>query len=141
MAPMVAGLLPLEAEILEAHRQSHTSFFDVLDVSPQNSQIRLKDLLRPENPEVWLTDIGFSNSMAKSEIRSPLFLRLLLIRGITITSGMAFIFPRERIPGLIQAYNQKTKKASPMELSAARFVFFFQKYRAFGLEQKYQDVV
>lgn len=139
--PIAAGLLPLEAEFLDAHRQSRTSFFDVVDVLPQDSQIRLKDLLRPGSPEVLLTDMGFSSTMARTEMRSPLFIRLLCIRGFTITSGMSFIFPRERIPGLIQAYGQKTKRVSPPELSAARFIFFFQKYRAFGLAQNYQDVV
>lgn len=46
-----------------------------------------------------------------------------------------------RTPGILQAYRQKTKRVPPEDLPEARFVFFFQKYRQFGVEQEFRDVV
>jgi hypothetical protein len=34
----------------------------------------------------------------------------------------------------------RMKKVPPTELSAARFVFFFQKHRQVGVDQEYRDV-
>lgn len=43
--PAAAGLEPLEAEILEAHRQACCSFFQADAVLPREHQVRLRDLL------------------------------------------------------------------------------------------------
>ena len=57
-----------------------------------------------------------------------------------MTSGFSFGFDPERVPGILQAYRQKMKKVATEDLSEARFVFFFQKHRQFGVEQEFRDV-
>lgn len=138
--PVAARLESLEIDVLEAHRQARTSFLQAEAVMPWDQQIRLRDLLEPHRQEVLLTDIGLSDSM---ERLAPLalFCRLIVVRGITMTSGFSFGFNPERVPGILEAHRQKMKKVPPADLSEARFVFFFQKYRQLGVEQAYQDVV
>jgi hypothetical protein len=57
------------------------------------------------------------------------------VRGITMTNGTSFAFHAANVPGLLQAYRQKTKKAPPQDLSEHRFIFFFQKHRQIGIPQ------
>ena len=138
---VAAGLEPLEAEVLEAHCRARTSFFVKEDVLPKDHQVRLRDLLAPDHPEVLLTDMGMSESMRRSGSRLALFCRLLVVRGLAMTSGFSFGFEPEHVPGILQAYRQRMKKVAPTDVSEARFVFFFQKHRQQGVEQAFQDVV
>lgn len=139
--PVAAGMLPLEAESLVAHCCSRTSFFEMVAVLPSERQVRLRDLLNPAGPEVLLTDYGFSSSADRLGMGLTMFCRLLEIRGVSMTSGFTFGFRSERSAGILDAYRQKMKKVPAAEVPLARFVFFFQKYRQFGEEQEFQDVV
>lgn len=138
--PVAAGLEPLEVEVLEAHRHAHSSFFQTEAAIPGEHQVRLRDLLEQDRPEVLLTDMGLSDSMYRLRLRLALFCRLVVVRGIAMTSGFSFGFETERVPGIRHAYRQKMKKVSAADLSEARFVFFFQKHRQLGVDQGYQDV-
>ncbi len=139
--PAAAGMDALETEVLEAARGARASFFQIEEVAPAEPRLRLRDLLDPDRPDVWITDLGLSDSMRRFRGTLALFCRLITVRGITMTSGFSFGFVSARAPGMLQAYRQKTKKVPPEALSEARFVFFFQKFRQFGIEQRYQDVV
>ena len=139
--PVAAGLEPLELEVLEAHRQARTSFFATEAVLPDSHQIRLRDLLEPDRPETLLTDMGLSDSMQRMGTRLAMFSRRLVVRGVAMTSGFSFGFEPKHVPGILDAYRQRTKRVAPPDLSVARFAFFFQKHRERGVEQVYQDVV
>ena len=139
--PVAAGLEPLEMEVLEAHRQTRTSFFAAGAIVPGEHQLRMRDLLEPDQPETVLTDIGLSDSMQRRELQLALFCRRVVVRGITMTSGFSFGFEPELVPGILQAYRQRMKKVPPVDASEARFVFFFQKYRQLGVEQECRDVI
>ncbi len=139
--PVAARLTPLETEVLEAHCQTRASFFQTEAALPEEHQVRLRDLLEPNGSDVLLTDLGFSESLPHMGVRLALYCRLVTLRGITMTSGFSFGFRPERVPGLLQAYRQKMKKVPAENLPEQRFIFFFQKYRQFGEEQRYQDVV
>lgn len=139
--PAAAGLDALETEVLDAALRAYVSFFQIEEVAPAEPRMRLRDLLEPDRPDVWLTDIGLSDSMRRYRAKLALYCRLLTVRSTTMTSGFSFGFEPECVPGILQAYRQKMKKASPEGLSEARFVFFFQKFRQLGIEQSYRDVV
>jgi hypothetical protein len=66
---------------------------------------------------------------------------VVMVRGLTTTSGLRFSFEPDRAPGLLQAYRQKMKKVPPEDLPEQRFIFFFQKRRQFGKGQAFLDVV
>ncbi len=139
--PVAAGLEPLETEVLEAHRQARTSFFAAEAVVSGEHQLRLRDLLEPDRPEAVLTDIGLSDSVRRMGLQLALFCRLVVVHGITMTSGFSFGFEPERVPGILQAYRQRMKKVPPVDASEARFIFFFQKHRQLGVEQEFRDVI
>jgi len=139
--PVAAGLEPLELEVLEAHRQARTSFFATEGVLPDSHQIRLRDLLEPDRPETLLTDMGLCGTMQRIGVRIAMFSRRLVVRGLAMTSGFSFGFEPKHVPGILDAYRQRTKRVVPPDLSVARFAFFFQKHRERGVEQAYQDVV
>src|SRR5947207_5260771 len=46
--PAKAGLTELELKVLEAHRRSRTSLFQIEEVFPLQHQVRMRDLLEPE---------------------------------------------------------------------------------------------
>ena len=139
--PVADGLTPLEAEILEAHRHAQTSLYQPERASPGEHQVRVRDLLDPTRASIDITDINWSESMAGLRTALVVFCRLLTVRGITMTSGFFFTFDAKRLPGLLQAYRQKTKRTPPENLSEQRFAFFYQKHRQFGEEQEFRDVV
>ncbi|MCU0772249.1 MAG: hypothetical protein MUE94_10850 [Verrucomicrobia bacterium] len=139
--PVQAGLQPWELEVLEAYRRSRSAFLQTVELLPREPRIRMRDLLDPDQPEVWLTEMGLSDSMRRLGLRLALFCRLLTVRDITMTSGFSFGFPPQYAPGIVQACRQKMKRVPPEDLSEARFVFFFQQHRQKGVEQEYRDVV
>lgn len=139
--PVAAVLDAAEAEFLEAVRRAHTSFFQIEAVAPDRPQLRLRDLLAPDQPDAWVTDIGLSDSLRDAGLKLAIFCRLITVRDITMTSGFSFIFPAERSPGILQAYRQKTKRVPSDQLAEARFVFFYRKHRQCGIEQTYQQPV
>lgn len=139
--PMAAGLDTLETEFLQAARHARTSFFQIEEIDPSKPQLRLRDLLEPDRPDVWLTDIGSSDSMRRLGIKPAVFIRLITVREFVMTSGFSFGFEPEFVPGILQAFRQKMKKVSPDALAEARFVFFFNKHKQCGIDQSYQEVV
>jgi hypothetical protein len=139
--PVAAGLTALETEVLEAHRHARTSLFLTESARPMENQVRLRDLLVPDHPEVVLTDIGLSGSIDRLRVQASIFFRLVTVRGLSMTSGFSFGFDSRRAPGLLDGYRKRIKKVPPTELAEARFVFFFQKFRECGADQAYQDVV
>lgn len=132
---VTAGLTPLEAEVFEALHQSPSSFYQVIGFVPEESQIRLQDLLDSQASELLLTDVGLSQSLAVRGTAFALFCRPARVRGMTMTNGTSFTFHVGNAPGLVQAYRQKTKKVPPEQQSEHRFIFFFQKHRKIGIEQ------
>jgi hypothetical protein len=139
--PAAAGLTPLESEIFEQVRQSTTSFYQVVGFEPESQQIRLRDLLDSQAPEVTLTDVGLSRSMAVNGVRFAMLTRTATVRGLTMTNGTSFTFHLKNAPGLLQAYRQKIRRVPPEQVSEFRFIYFFQKHRQIGIEQTIRDVI
>jgi hypothetical protein len=138
---VAAGLGSLETEILLAHRLARTSLFLTEAVLPATHQIRLRNLLAPEQPAPSLTDVGLCDSLQRAGRVLAVFCRLLVVRKVTLTSGFNFAFEPARVPGLLDGYHKRIKKVPPADQPEARFVFFFQKHRQFGKQQGFQDVV
>lgn len=139
--PAAAELDPLETEVLEAHCHAHTSLFLADAVLLGSNQVRLRDLLNPDQPEVLLTDFAMSDSIYRAGTQVAMYSRVVVVRGIAMTSGFNFTFNPARVPGILDACRKRLKKVPAAELSAARFVFFFQKHRQFGEERVSKDVV
>jgi hypothetical protein len=130
--PQAAGFTPLEAELFEAHRLGRTSLFQTEAWPLDEEHCRLRDLLEPDRDALILTEPGLCMSLERHRKPFVLFLRILEVRGVTISSGFSLAFAHGRGPGLAQGYHQKTKKTPPESLSGQRFVFFYQKFRESG---------
>jgi hypothetical protein len=133
-------LTPQENVALCAWQHSRTSLFQTVGALPESNQVRLLDLLEPERPGVLLTDINLCTSLRSIRIDVLLFLRLLEIQGITMSSGFFFAFHPSRAAHLLQSFRQSMKKVPPEDWSERKFTFFYRKYREFGEAQEYGDV-
>lgn len=138
--PVAAGLSPVETELLQAFAGSRTSLFRAVAVRDATPEVQLQDLLEPERPAVWLTDIGLSETLRRLQAQVCIFLRLVAVRNLHMNSGLNFGFDPRHEPGLLQACRQKTKRVAPADLSEARFIFFYRKHLEIGLDQEYRDV-
>ena len=140
----LASLTPLDRELIEGMIHSRTSLFEAIGVLSAERQVRFRDLLDPDRPEIHLTDFGLSDTLQRLRGRMVRFSRLITVGDITMSSGFIFAFDPARAPGLVQAYRQKMKRVPPEQLSEHRFIFFFQKYRQYwesAPQQRYADVV
>ncbi len=133
--PLRLDLTPLENAAFRAWLHSRTSLFRTAGVLPDSNQIRLCDLLEPERPEALLTDINLCGSLQRLGPDLLLFLRLLEIDRITMSSGFFFGFHPRHTERLLQSFGQKMKKVPPEERDARKFAFFYEKYRDLGEAQ------
>ena len=136
--PDRAGLSADERALLEAHKSSRTSLFEVIDVEPQIARLRLCDLLEPGTPDVMLSDLSMSFTEGLPG-RVLLFIRLLTCQGIQMTSGAFFAFSTAHREWLVSAYSCRMKTVPPAERSQRTFVFFYQRHREFGEEQAFAN--
>ena len=138
--PATAGLTELELQALEAHRRSRTSLFQIEEVFPLNHQIRMRDLLAQEQPEIFLTDFGLSEYLTPEGLKAALFCRLLTVGEVVMSSGVFFVFPKPFLPAILRSYGEEMKFVSSADLPQKRFIFFFKRYNLTGVEQQYRDV-
>jgi hypothetical protein len=90
--------------------------------------------------KVILTDINLCASLQRRGAQVLLFLRLLEVDGIFMSSGLSFRFEFAQTDRLLQSFGQKMKKVAPADWSQRKFAFFYQKYKEWGREQGYADV-
>ncbi|HZS92287.1 MAG TPA: hypothetical protein VFE42_32975, partial [Chloroflexota bacterium] len=120
----------LERELLDALRTATTSLFRVLKLSGPDGTLLLEDLLEHKEP-IDLTDVGFSRSAQPGFL---LFVRLIALPTLTMTSGAGFVFPAELERDLLRRYTKLIKKRGPESLAIRRFVAFFGWNRMSGIE-------
>jgi len=138
--PVKIGLTELESKALEAYRRSRTSLFQIEGVHASEHQVRMRDLLEPEQPEFFLTDYGLSQSVSSHNMRAALFLRLVTAGDVRMSSGVFFVFPIPMVAKLLATYREEMKFVSPTALSQKRYIFFFKRCHVADVEQQYQDV-
>ncbi len=140
--PVQNGFTEDEASYLDGYRHSRTSLFRTTAVLPETCQIVLKDLLEPEQPEVHLTDVNFSKSLAQSQSQARIlvFLRVITTREIQMSSGNFFVFNSSHKDRLLQSFHQRMKKVETAQWSPRKFVFFYEKQKQFGGEFLTQDL-
>lgn len=127
-----------ERDLLAAAIKAYSSLFEVILVDADRNVVLLKDLLCPDNPELNLTDIAFSQSMYPGAI---VFLRILPLLGFHMSSGAPMAFPPIDITRLDLA--QSTDSSVPIQVShasAKRFQFFFKLQRESGIEVRTTNV-
>lgn len=140
LKPASLGLTPFEAEHFAACRSARTSLFQVVE-EPAGCQVRLRDLLEPEQAEVQLTDLNLSESLRALRLQPLLFLRVLQCAGLEMSTGFFFVFDADLQARLLQSFRQKMKKVAAESWTARKFIFFFEKNRDWGEGSEYADVL
>ncbi|MGI8604911.1 MAG: hypothetical protein ACR2OZ_18225 [Verrucomicrobiales bacterium] len=137
--PEAMGLSPDERDLLEAHRSTRASLFDVLAVDAANELLQMRDLLASDKPDVRLTDLSLS-SMDNVAGNLLLFVRVLACQGIEMSSGCFFSFSPRHRQRLLDAHALRMKTVAPAEYSQRTFIFFYQRHREFGEAEAYAEV-
>ena len=118
----------IERELLGAMVKARTGLFKVNRVLREKRQIMLGDLINPELM-VILTDINFSQTLREKLI---VFLRPVCVAKITMTSGVAFVFPTALEQELVRRWKGFERKGD-----AQRYAWFFRKSKQSGLKTVY----
>lgn len=134
-------LAPLESDHHHACLASRTSLFEITHVHNQEPKILLRDRLEKDRPELWLTDIGLSDSFRRLGGRAFMFTRVLSLHGHHTTGGFSFVFDPRHEFALVDGYRREMWSASASQQPARRTIFFFRLNRKFGLAREYKDVV
>lgn len=119
----------LERELLDALVRAETSLFRVTEVDPSASRVVLKDVLNDE-AGIELTDRNFSRT---AEPDLLLFLRLVRLGDLTMTSGLSFAFRPSTKDHLIMVYERVLERTDRPE-SMSRFITFHKLNRKYGLD-------
>ncbi len=134
--PEAMGLSPDERDLLEAHRHARASLFAVESVDGRNAQLRLRDLLEPQAPEVMLSDLSMS-SIPEAAGELLIYTRVLACQGIEMGAGSFFGFSARHRDRLLEAHAARMESVTPGERSERTFIFFYQRHRDFGEAQAY----
>ena len=134
-------LTPVEAEWHQAFLASRTSLFEIAAVHNHEPKILLRDRLNQTASELWLTDLGLSDSFRRIGAKALLFTRVVSLRGLHITGGFSFVFDPKHESQLVDGYRWEMWSVRQSRQDCRRTGFFLGLNRKFGLAQEHADVV
>ena len=134
----IGGETQIERELLAAMVASSTSLFEVESVSTSTCIMRLSDLAN-EGRTINLMDINFSQRVTPDWL---LFIRPITLENFSMTSGIAFIFPRHLKEELLKRWHrsQSRRRRLAQSVSARRYATFFRLSKIKGIEVRYEEV-
>lgn len=118
----------IERELLEAMTQAQIGLYKVNEIWRNKRQILFENLIAPDL-RVILTDINLSQTVAEGWV---IFMRTLRMAKFTMSSGIAFTFPREMEQELAARWQRLDWKGS-----SGRYAWFFRKSKQSGIETMY----
>ena len=134
-------LTPLEADLHLANLASRTSLFEAVAVHDHEPKILLRDRLNKDAPDLWLTDLGLSDSFRRIGGKVLLFTRVISLHGLHITGGSSFVFEPKREFALVDGYSRAMWSVPARHRDHRRTSYFLGLNRRFGLAQALADVV
>ncbi len=133
-------LTPLEIEWHEAVLTSRTSLFEVAGVHEHEPKILLRDRLKKEAPDLWLIDLGLSESCRKMG-KCLIFTRVNSLRGLHMTGGFSFIFDLMDEFALTDGYRREMWSVAASLQERRRTAYFLRWNRNSGIARVHADVV
>jgi hypothetical protein len=130
----------LEAAFHQGCLASRTSLFELLSVHDHEPRILLRDLLKPDSPEIWLTDLSFSASVRRFGARGLLFTRPIPAQGMHISGGFLMVFESRHRSAIMDGYRRAMWAVAPKYHDHRRTGFFLALNRKLGRPQGYADV-
>lgn len=138
----IGGETEIERELLAAMVAASTSLFRAESVFRETYSLRLDDLVN-EDRTITLMDINFSQHV---EPNTLLFFRPIIFGSFSMTSGVAFAFPRHLESELLerwrgsQSRGSRRRRRRAQSTSATRYATFFKLSKHKGVEVKFADV-
>lgn len=140
--PFASGELPPgESGYHQAMLESSTSLFEVSAVHEHEPKALLRDCLNKGAQELWLTDLGLSDSFHRLGGRVLLYTRIVAVNGLNMTGGFSFVFDPKHADTLIDGYGRAMWSVPAAKQASRRTGHFLAHQRRFGLPQVYADVV
>ena len=124
----VGGANEVQDEILKALAESKASLFSVGERDEETGTAELIDMLADRTVHVTDADLSSTSPQPHSE---AIFCRILMLPGLSITSGMTLSFPENVVARVIRRHKEMmswTRRKPPPSVSAS----FFRLYRTFG---------
>jgi hypothetical protein len=121
------GSSRVERELLAAMVKARTGLFKVERVSPWTYSLDLRKLV-DEEKAITLTDVNFSQTMAQ---RLVVFFRPIELPELTMTSGIAFVFPEGMERDLVAHWKRWD--------STEHYARFFKMSKSRGLATIYEE--
>jgi hypothetical protein len=128
----------LEEEYHRASLSGHLSLFEIDDIHEQLPRIHLRDLLFPDRPGLWLTDINLSASF-RQQGPALIFTRILSLRDLNLTGGVSFSFDITWKTALIDGYQRAMWPIPRAKQPQRRIPHFYAQYLRFGLPQAFGE--
>lgn len=126
-------LTELQQENLNGILNFHSSLFEVKHIDSTNHTIVFVDILDEDKKEYLLMDVGLSRTTSVGLI---FYTRLIPIRDINMTSGLAFVFDNSLKEKLLSAISLASFKKRRKLTSTEMFLLFYEKNRQHGLNTK-----
>jgi len=121
----------IEYDILNGLIKSYTSLFKIADIKRSEKKLILADLLKNNDNQIEITDIGMSQTAAPGLL---IFLRLIPLADINIGGGFGFPFGEELEELLLKEYKKIAKRVKSSDESIKRYVAFFKLFKRYGME-------
>lgn len=128
-------LTSLEKELCDAKLNSYTSFFKVMNTIPDDAIVVVRDLLNERI--IHVKDVNLSKSLFPGVV---IFLRILAVRELSITSGIGFPFTRFSDEALLRQYRRDLRKVKHLDESVARFIAAYRMNMIFGSPLSHEHV-
>jgi len=133
--PLQLGLDQNENELLIAMRGNRSSLFAPSAYDDGEKTVTLKDILQPDLPDVILTDISMTKSVAAmGEIL--LFFRVLKCGQLQMSSGCFFGFEAKHREMLLELYKRRMVSVLAKDRAERTFIFFYQQSKKIGMNME-----
>ena len=129
---------PLEAEFHRAGISGHLSLFEIDSVHEHLPRLHLRDLLFPDRPDLWLTDINLSASFRHLG-PALFFTRVLSLRDLNLTGGFSLAFDLSRKTALLDGYQRAMWSTPRDKQTQHRARHFYAQYLRYGLPQLFGE--
>ncbi|MCF8008094.1 MAG: hypothetical protein K9K84_11885 [Methylovulum sp.] len=127
----------IELQLIQASLKAQSSLFSVISVDSNKSTIKLQDLF-DDNHQVEIIDV----SMSKSPILKDclIFMRVLTVDTCNMTSGVSFIFKKDKEEILKKKYKSMIKQAVSYTPQAKNFIVFLKLSHKLGIHTNTKSV-
>ncbi|MCK9397986.1 MAG: hypothetical protein M0Q44_20655 [Methylobacter sp.] len=123
-----------EDRLIQAYLNTRSSLFSVIEIDLQKSTIKLQDLF-DDNYQVEITDISMSQFPLLNDCL--IFTRVLTLESFNITSGVSFVFRKDKEEILRKKYKSMIKQTVAYTPQAKNFIVFLKLSHKFGVPLKY----